>query len=226
MYILRQLLDPLDDRGLPHLQDENPANINYTTDCIIGLQKSYIKYFALRILCTHTQVSDLITGEAITPIPVVQEKYIYTWGDDGLPLSQGKEIRFYHKDGSIDTKPNKVLPGKSLESGDREKIVVARRNDIIDYLKARSKELGLMSEDGTNLVESFFDSYFQSSEKYIKSGNPNLIELVKSSELSWLNIDVSAVTPFATLRQAIIYNLQKTLEIPSQEEINQFLTNA
>ena len=225
MYRLRDLLNPDDPRSLPHLE-EPPIDVNYLTAPVVGLQKKYDKYFALRVRCVLSQTLDVSTLEEITPIPIVEEKYTYAWGADGLPTSQGKEIRFYLEDGSLNSQPDKILPGKVLESGDREQIVTNRRKDMVDYLKARAKELGLVDPDsGQNLIELFFDNYYQEVDRYIAAGKTDLIDEVAASTLTWFDIDLSAATggTFATVRNAIATNLQKALEIPTTAEIEAFL---
>lgn len=203
------------DRGIPLFRF--PGDINYNTGLTQGLSTLTLDYFGLRVVNIFQQVLDATLLPLPEPVPIVYERYKYLWDNaTGLPTSRVKEIQFYFEDGTLDER-KKLLPKEFYNTSDRARITEARRGTTLTWLIGRSKELGL----GTAL-EGFFSSYQEATARYVQTGDTSIIDLVNSSTAPWMDADTGTVQ--GTVRQAIALNFQKALEIPTEEEINSFLT--
>ncbi|MGL4619884.1 MAG: hypothetical protein ACRCZS_12625, partial [Chroococcidiopsis sp.] len=90
--------------------DRFPSDINYNTDLTIGLTTKTIDYFGLRVAQVFYQSIDPDTRELIPAIPVVFERYKYSWDEKNkLPLGRVKEIYFYKDDNTL-SQEFKLLP--------------------------------------------------------------------------------------------------------------------
>jgi hypothetical protein len=195
-----------------------PGDVNYNTGLSIGLSTETLDYFGLRVAQIFSQTIDAETYEPITPIPIVFERYKYVWeSDTKLPLSRVKEIQFYLEDGSLTTE-KKLLPKEFPNTSDRANITYQRRKTILNWLIARSKELGL----GTAL-EGFFANYKDQCDRYILYENLELLDLIENATEPWLDID--STTVMGTVRQACLLCFSKALEPTPNEEVDSYLAS-
>lgn len=196
--------------------DRFPDDINYNTKLRIGLTSRTIDYFGLRVVKVLYQSIDPDTTAAIEPIPIVFERYKYSWDEDIiLPKSRVKEIYFYQHDGVINQRC-KVLPKEFYNINDRADITHRRRSAIVAFLIARATELGLKKE-----VEAYFSLYKNQTDKYILYGDRDIISIVDSALNLWFNTDT--LTPLGTIKNAIVVSFTKALEPTSNEEVTQYL---
>jgi hypothetical protein len=197
--------------------DRFPADVNYNTDLAIGLTTKTIDYFGLRIAQVFYQSVDPDTLELIPAIPVVFERYKYTWDEKTkLPLGRVKEIYFYRSDNTL-SQEFKLLPKEFYNVSDRADITTRRRQTILAWLIARATELGLGKQ-----VKDYFANYKDLTDKYILYGDCQILKTVKSSTEPWLDLDTT--TSLGTIRNAIAVCFTKALEPTANTEVDQFLT--
>ncbi|MGL5876232.1 MAG: hypothetical protein ACRC2V_00360 [Xenococcaceae cyanobacterium] len=196
--------------------DRFPADINYNTDLIFGLTTKTIDYFGLRVAQIFYQSVDPDTKELIPAIPVVFERYKYTWdAHTKLPLGRVKEIYFYQSDGEL-SEEFKLLPKEFYNVSDRANITYYRRQTILAWLIARATELGLGKQ-----VKDYFAVYKDQTDKYILYGDCQILKTVKDSTEAWLDLDTT--TQLGTVRNAIAVCFTRALEATSNAEVDQFL---
>lgn len=195
-----------------------PGDVNYNTGLSIGLSTETIDYFGLRVAQVFYQTIDTENYEPITPIPIVYERYRYNWDNNTkLPLSRIKEIQFYLEDGNLTTE-KKLLPKEFPNTSDRANITYQRRKTILNWLIARSKELGL----GTAL-EGFFANYKDQCDRYVLYSDVQLLSLIENATEPWLDID--STTVMGTVRQACLLCFSKALEATTNEEVDSYLSS-
>lgn len=196
--------------------DRFPSDINYNTDLVIGLTTKTIDYFGLRVAQVFYQSIHVETLELILAVPVVFERYKYTWdANSKLPLGRVKEIYFYKEDNSL-SEEFKMLPKEFYNVSDRADITTKRRQTILAWLIARATELGLGSK-----VKDYFASYKDQTDKFVLYGDIQILKTVKSSTETWLDLDTT--TSLGTIRNAINICFTKSLEPTPDAEIDQFL---
>jgi hypothetical protein len=197
--------------------DRFPEDINFNTELTIGLTTKTIDYFGLRVAQVFYQSIDPQTRELIPAIPVVFERYKYTWDEKNkLPLGRVKEIFFYKEDNTLSTE-FKLLPKEFYNISDRADIATRRRQTILGWLIARATELGL----GTK-VKDYFAVYKEQTDKYVLYGDCQILKTVKDSTETWLDLDTT--TSLGTIRNAIAVCFTKALEPTSNAEVDMFLS--
>ncbi len=197
--------------------DRFPTDINYNTDLVIGLTTKTIDYFGLRVAQVFYQSVDMETKELIPAIPIVFERYKYSWDEQNkLPLGRVKEIYFYKEDNTL-SEEFKLLPKEFYNISDRADITTRRRQTILAWLIARATELGLGAQ-----VKDYFASYKDKTDKYILYGDTQILDTVQASTQPWLDLDTT--TPMGTVREAIALCFNKALEPTGNDEVTQFLT--
>lgn len=198
--------------------DRFPTDINYNTDPVIGLTTKTIDYFGLRVAQIFYQSVDPDTRELILAIPVVFERYKYTWDEKTkLPLGRVKEIYFYKDDDAL-SEEFKLLPKEFYNVSDRADITTRRRQTILAWLIARATELGLGAQ-----VKDYFAIYKDQTDKYVLYGDPQILATVQSSPQPWLDLDTT--TSLGTVRNAIAVCFTKALEPTGNNEVDKFLDN-
>jgi hypothetical protein len=196
--------------------DRFPEDINFNTELTIGLTTKTIDYFGLRVAQVFYQSIDPGTRELIPAIPVVFERYKYTWdAKNKLPVNRVKEIYFYKEDGNLSDE-FKLLPKEFYNVSDRSDITTRRRQTILGWLIARATELGL----GTK-VKDYFAQYKDLTDKYVLYGDCQILKTVKDSTETWLDLDTT--TSLGTIRNAIAVCFTKALEPTSNAEVDKFL---
>jgi hypothetical protein len=196
--------------------DRFPADINYNTDLRIGLTTKTIDYFGLRVAQVFFQSIHPETKELIPAIPVVFERYKYSWDEKNkLPLGRVKEIYFYKEDNTL-SEEFKLLPKEFYNVSDRADITTRRRQTILAWLIARATELGLGKQ-----VKDYFAQYKDLTDKYILYGDCQILKTVKSSTETWLDLDTT--TAMGTIRSAIAVCFTKALEPTGNTEVDKFL---
>jgi hypothetical protein len=196
--------------------DRFPADVNYNTGLRIGLTTKTIDYFGLRVAQVFYQSIDPDTKELIPSIPIVFERYKYTWDSlNKLPLGRVKEIYFYLDNGSL-SEEFKLLPKEFYNVSDRADITTRRRQTILAWLIARATELGLGKQ-----VKDYFAQYKDLTDKYILYGDCQILKTVKTSTESWLDLDTT--TAMGTIRTAIAVCFTKALEPTGNNEVDKFL---
>jgi hypothetical protein len=193
-----------------------PGDINYNTDLAIGLTTKTIDYFGLRVAQVFYQSIYPDTHEPRSPIPIVFERYKYTWDENNkLPLGRVKEIYFYKEDNSLSSE-FKLLPKEFYNVSDRADITTRRRQTILAWLIARATELGLGVQ-----VKDYFASYKDKTDKYVLYGDTEILNTVQTSTQPWLDLDTT--TPMGTVRNAIAVCFTKALEPTGNAEVDAFL---
>jgi hypothetical protein len=194
-----------------------PRDISYNTGLIIGLSTNTIDYFGLRVAQKFSQTINPENGDTLSvPIPIVYERYYYTWESKiNHPISRTKRIYFYQENGDLSTQ-YKLLPKDFYNVSDREDIVYRRRQTIVSWLIARSKELGL-----GEILENFFKKYKTECDRFIAYGDRSIIVLIQNSTEPWLDLDTKTV--LGSVRDSILICFNKSLEATTNEEIDIFL---
>jgi hypothetical protein len=196
--------------------DRFPQDINYNTDLVIGLTTKTIDYFGLRVAQVFYQSVDPDTKELIPAIPVVFERYKYSWDEKNkLPLSRVKEIYFYKENNTL-SEEFKLLPKEFYNVSDRADITTRRRQTILAWLIARATELGLGSK-----VKDYFAVYKDQTDKYVLYADCQILKTVKDSPEAWLDLDTT--TSLGTIRNAIAVCFTKALEPTGNVEVDKFL---
>jgi hypothetical protein len=197
--------------------DRFPSDINYNTDLVVGLSTLTIDYFGLRVAQIYTLILDIETLEKLNePTPIVFERYFYDWNKDTLlPNGRTKHIYFYQTNGELSTE-FKVLPKEFYNTSDKEDITYRRRQTIVSWLIARSKELGL-----GNALEGFFAEFKDECDRYIYYGDQAIINLSINSKLPWLDADTG--TAMGTVRNTLATCFNKAKEPTPNEEVDAFL---
>lgn len=200
--------------------DRFPGDVNYNTDLVIGLTTQTIDYFGLRVAQVFYQNIDPETLDAIAPVPIVFERYIYNWNKDTkLPVSRVKEIQFYQEDGTL-AEEKKLLPKEFYNVSDRSDIVTRRRETIVSWLIARATELGMETQ-----TKDYFSDFKEETDKYVLYGDQAIIDTVRVSIEAFLDTPTGLSSPMDTMRSAIITCLTKALEPTPNEEVSLFLAN-
>lgn len=199
--------------------DRFPEDVNYNTGLTIGLSTQTIDYFGLRVAQVYYQsINPVDNSRLAEPIPIVYERYYYEWDKTiNHPIERTKRIYFYDLEGELTTQ-YKLLPKEFYNVSDREDIVFRRRQTIVSWLIARSKELGL----GTAL-EGFFGQFKNECDRYIAYGDRSIIDLVSASDELWMGAETN--TGMGTIRDAISLCFDKALLSTPNTEIDLFLTN-
>ena len=199
--------------------DRFPEDINYNTGLTIGLSTQTIDYFGLRVAQVYYQsINPLDNAKLTEPIPIVFERYYYNWAENiAHPIGRTKRIYFYDDEGDLTTQ-YKLLPKEFYNVSDREDIVYRRRQTIVSWLIARSKELGL-----GDALEGFFASFKNECDRYIAYGDSSIINLVSTSNEPWM--DAATNTEMGTVRGAISLCFNKALLATPNTEIDLFLNN-
>jgi hypothetical protein len=197
-------------------RDRFPNDINFNTDLLVGLTTKTIDYFGLRVAQVYYQSVDPQTKESIPALPVVFERYRYSWdAKSKLPLSRVKEIYFYKEDGSL-SEEFKLLPKEFPNISDRADITTERRQTILAWLIARATELGLGDK-----VKDYFAKYKDETDKYVLYGDCQILKTVKNSTEAWLDLDTT--TSLGKIRNAINICFTKALEPTGNAEVDKFL---
>lgn len=158
--------------------------------------------------------------DAIAPIPIVFERYLYNWDKDTkLPVSRIKKIQFYQEDGSL-TEEKKLLPKEFYNTSDRSDIVTRRRQTIVSWLIARATELGMETQ-----TKDYFSDFKEKTDKYVLYGDQAIIDTVRVSIEAFLDTPTGLSSPMDTMRSAIIICLSKALEPTPDQEVSIFLIN-
>lgn len=198
--------------------DRFPADINYNTDLTVGLTTKTIDYFGLRVAQVFYQSVDPDTRELIPAIPIIFERYKYSWDEKNkLPLGRVKEIYFYKEDNTL-SQEFKLLPKEFYNVSDRADITTRRRQTILAWLIARATELGLGKQ-----VKDYFALYKDQTDRYVLYGDRQILQTVQASTEPWLDLDTT--TQMGTVRNAIAICFTKALEPTKNEEIDQFLAS-
>jgi hypothetical protein len=196
--------------------DRFPEDINFNTELTIGLTTKTIDYFGLRVAQVFYQSVDFETKASIPSIPVVFERYKYTWdAKTKLPLGRVKEIYFYLDNGNL-SEQFKLLPKEFYNVSDRADITTRRRQTILAWLIARATELGLGAK-----VKNYFAQYKDQTDKYVLYGDCEILKTVQTSTQTWLDLDTT--TSLGTIRNAITACFTKALESTSNTEVDKFL---
>lgn len=196
--------------------DRFPADINYNTGLLIGLTTKTIDYFGLRVAQVFYQSIDPETLDLIEPVPIVFERYKYSWDlNTGLPVGRVKEIYFYKEDSTL-SEQFKLLPKEFYNVSDRAAITTYRRQTILAWLIARATELGLGQQ-----VKAYFADYKDQTDKYVLYGDRTIIETVETATEPWFDLDTT--TAMGTVRQAIVLCFSKALEPTGNNEVDEFL---
>jgi hypothetical protein len=196
--------------------DRFPVDVNYNTGLVIGLTTQTIDYFGLRVAQIFYQSLNPDTLELIPAIPVVFERYKYSWDEKNkLPTGRVKEIYFYKEDNTL-SQEFKLLPKEFYNVSDRADITTRRRQTILAWLIARATELGLGSK-----VKDYFAVYKDQTDKYVLYSDCQILKTVKDSTEAWLDLDTT--TSLGTIRNAIALCFTKALEPTGNTEVDKFL---
>ncbi len=235
--------------------DVPPLDLDFKKGLVVGLASRYDNLLGLRVqkrfFLTKSnpailpqfndigQLEEVIERLTILPdsnlgLDVVREVYDYELDEkSGLPTRQGKQIYFVRLDGTIDQEPNKVLTGDIFDPSKANRILTGRREEVVNYLKARASQLELK-----DAIEGFFGGYFEENQRYQAYGNPEIIAKIRNDEREWLGdpvpLDVGLATlsgqefdpdnpPMTTVRNAIAGAMEAALVFPSSEQIQQYL---
>jgi hypothetical protein len=147
--------------------------------------------------------------------PVVQEVFVYVRdATTEFPISRTNTLQWYLIDGTLDTltkvlhkyyDDDAVLQMNELET---------RRNNNIDCIIISLVGLALMTNGGLTINDivtqgkAFFALHSADRQLYIMDGGLELVDDVRNdTTLSWIDSDISHLTPLPTIRSFIIYQL-------------------
>ena len=224
-YRLRLGLNPSSDKALPHLLTVRPDKLEIKYK---ELQNTpvfeEIDYYGLWVVRNYYE--DFENGQYINQIS--SHKFDYNWNND-LPIEQTQKVYYYFADSSYDPEPE-IFIKKLISPEQQSQVLIGRRKLIISKMIALSKTIrnGFFKSSSID----FFRNYGVQLNNYRDTGDSEIIDLIRSSPLDWLQdkiidkpLDMTQqqYNSIESVAEALERNFTKANEIPTVEEIQEYL---
>ena len=147
--------------------------------------------------------------------PVVQEEFVYVRDPiTEFPISRTNTLKWYFADGTLDTNSKVLTKYYDDDPVLQMNELCTRRSNNIDCIIIAIVGLALMTNPDLTFNEiiaegkTFFATNGINRQLYIMDGNLALVDDVRNdTTLSWMDSDISSLTPLPTIRSYIIYQL-------------------